>query len=186
MQSSNPWKHTVLALSLTSLGLASADPNHFRFKASTHPLYARQAAAWPYGVIGDSWGSGVSYSTDVLYDNNLDECLRTKESHGPQMEADPNWSGHDPSGLRDAACSGSQLVDIVLGQHQMGKVGDSPNVVVMTSGGNNAGFGHIVDVCIYHSDPTHNYGLPYYKDPTGTGDCAVALAAASAYITDPN
>lgn len=186
MESLNPWKHTIVTLSLTSLGLAGLVPSHSRFEASTHPLYTRDGGAWPYGVIGDSWGSGVSYSTDVLYDDNKDECLRTKESHGPQMEADQNWVGHNPSGLRDAACSGSQLGDIVAGQHQMGKVGDTPAVVVMTSGGNNAGFGHIVDVCIYHSDPTHNYGNPYWSDKDGSGDCAKAIADATEYITNPD
>ena len=153
------------------------------------PLHQRRRslAVWSHGrLMGDSWGSGVSYNTDVLYDDNRDDCLRTKESHGPQMEADQSWVGHDPSGLRDAACSGSQLGDIVAGQHQMGKVGDSPAVVVMTSGGNNAGFGHIVDVCIYHSDPTHNYGNPYWNDPDGSGDCAKALANATEYITNPD
>ena len=166
-------------LSLTSLGVASFLPDTYR------QLHRRDGQAWPYGVVGDSWGSGVSYNNDVLYDNNNDSCLRTKESHGPQMEADSTWIGHDPSGLRDAACSGSNLGDIVKGQQQMGKVGN-PDVVIMTSGGNNAGFGNIVDVCIYHSKPTHYYGNPYWDDPDRSGDCARALDAALEYITDPN
>ncbi len=166
-------------LSLTSLGAASFLPDTY------YQLNRRDGKAWPYGVIGDSWGSGVSYKDDVLYDGNKDDCLRTKESHGPQMEADTAWIGHDPSGLRDAACSGSNLGDIAFGQHQVGKVG-SPDVVIMTTGGNQAGFGTIVDVCIYHSDPTHYYGSPYWNDPKRTGDCAVALDAALEYITNPD
>lgn len=185
MERNIPCRSIVGFLGLVSLGVTSLLPNDFRFESSLQRLSKRDGQAWPYGVIGDSWGSGVSYSTDVLYDDNRDNCLRTKESHGPQMEADQGWVGHDPSGLRDAACSGSQLVDIVQGQHQMGKVG-SPDVVIMTSGGNNAGFGHIVDVCIYHSDPTHNYGNPYWSDKDGSGECAQALAAASDYITNPD
>ncbi|KAL6722230.1 hypothetical protein ACLMJK_001337 [Lecanora helva] len=184
MDAVKPSKSVATFLGLIGLSTASLLPNDFRFESSFQTL-SKRADAWPYGVIGDSWGSGVSYNDDVLYDGNRDNCLRTKESHGPQMEADPNWAGHDPSGLRDAACSGSQLVDIVLGQHQMGKVGN-PDVVIMTSGGNNAGFGHIVDVCIYHSDPTHNYGNPYWSDKDGSGECAKALADATGYITDPN
>ncbi len=164
-------------LSLTSLGAATFLPDTY------YQLDRRDGQAWPYGVIGDSWGSGVSYNDDVLYDGNKDNCLRTSESHGPQMEADNTWIGHDPSGLRDAACSGSILGDIVEGQHQMGKVGN-PDVVIMTSGGNNAGFGNIVDVCIYHSDQAHNYGNPYVNDPDRSGDCAKALDAALEYITD--
>ena len=184
MKSASPSRQIAGYASLIGLGAASLLPNNFRFESTIQRL-SKRADAWPYGVIGDSWGSGVSYSTDVLYDGNRDSCLRTKESHGPQMEADQGWVGHDPSGLRDAACSGSQLGDIVLGQHQMGKVG-SPDVVIMTSGGNNAGFGHIVDVCIYHSDPTHNYGNPYWSDKDGSGDCSKALADASEYIENPD
>ena len=166
-------------LSLTSLCAATFLPDTY------YQLDRRDGQAWPYGVIGDSWGSGVSYNKDVLYDDNKDSCLRTKESHGPQMEADTTWIGHSPSGLRDAACSGSNLGDIVIGQHQMGKVGN-PDVVIMTSGGNNAGFGNIVDVCIYHSDPRHDYGNAYSDDPDRSGECAKALDAALGYIQDPN
>ena len=179
MKSFTNFEHIAAIAGFASLSAASSLPFTY------HALKTRDGQAWPWGVIGDSWGSGVSYSDDVLYDNNLDDCLRTKESHGPQLEADDSWSGHDPSGLRDAACSGSQLVDLHLGQHQMGKVGN-PNMIVMTSGGNNAGFGHIVDVCIYHSDPTHNYGKPYWSDDKKEGECAQAIQGALDYINDPN
>ena len=92
-----------------------------------------------YAVIGDSWGSGVAWNDKTLYDDNKDKCLRTFESHGPQLEADTTWLKGFTSGLRDAACSGSRLIDLELGQRQMTKVGDSPDVIIMTSGGNNAG-----------------------------------------------
>ena len=170
-------------LGLTNLVTAGIIPDVRALKASTEHLITRDASPWPYGVIGDSWGSGVSYNNDVLYDGNLDNCLRTKESHGPQMEADTSWTGSFSSGLRDAACSGSQLVDLAKGGYQMGKVGN-PNVLVMTSGGNNCGFGVIVDVCIYHSNPIMNYGPAYKDDTERTGACAKALDNAQTYITN--
>ena len=179
MKSTTDPKGILGFLSLTGLGAATFPPDIF------YRLDRRDGQAWPSGVIGDSWGSGVSYNTDILYDDNKDDCLRTKESHGPQMEADTTWIGHSPSGLRDAACSGSNLGDIVLGQHQMGKVGN-PDIVIMTSGGNNVGFGNIVDVCIYYSNPQHDYGNPYADDPDRSGECAKALDAALTYIEDPS
>lgn len=179
MKSTPDPKGILGLLNLIGLGAATFLPDTF------YGLDRRDGKAWPWGVIGDSWGSGVSYKTDVLYDNNKDNCLRTKESHGPQMEADTTWIGHNPSGLRDAACSGSNLADIAVGTHQMAKVGN-PDVVIMTSGGNNAHFGNIVDVCIYHSDVRHDYGNPYSSDPDRSGDCAKALDAALAIIEDPN
>ncbi|KAL8676221.1 MAG: hypothetical protein Q9186_007243 [Xanthomendoza sp. 1 TL-2023] len=169
----------ISASSLATLAAASILPNPNVFNPLKNRLAKRDV--WTYGVVGDSWGSGVSYNDDVLLDGNLDNCLRTKESHGPQLDADTSWLGGFQSGLRDAACSGSQFVDLALGAHQMGKVGN-PNLIIMTSGGNNAGFGNIVRACIYHSEPSHDYGKAYKDDTDGTGDCAVALNGATNYI----
>ena len=170
-------KHVFCVLTFVSLITASI------ISAPISRFTRRDASPWPYAVIGDSWGSGVSYNNDVLYDKNLDNCLRTKESHGPQMEADTSWTGSFSSGLKDAACSGSRLFDLAKGGYQMGKVG-TPNVVVMTSGGNNCGFGTIVDVCIYHSVPSINYGPAYADDAGRTGKCAQELDNALNYITN--
>ena len=104
------------ASSLLTLAAASAIPDAGVLNSFKSRFSKRENPPWPYGVIGDSWGSGVSYNDDVLYDNNLDNCLRTKESHGPQLEADTSWTGSFSSGLRDAACSGSQLVDLAKGK----------------------------------------------------------------------
>lgn len=177
MQYSTSAKHLISAWGLTSLAIASIIPDVHHIKTK------RDNPAWPYGVIGDSWASGVSYSEDVLYDTNLDNCLRTKESAGPQMEADTTWTGSFSSGLRDSACSGSQLGDLAKGSYQLGKTG-TPNVVVMTSGGNNCGFGNIVDKCIYHSAPFTNYGPAFADDTDGTGQCVIALNDAMNYITN--
>ncbi|KAK4693501.1 hypothetical protein P7C71_g3919, partial [Lecanoromycetidae sp. Uapishka_2] len=165
-------------------------------KASTIPsdhgppeVAKRQAVitnTWPYGVIGDSWASGVSYNTHVLYDNNSDFCLRTTESHGPQLAANTSWLGSTLiPGLSEAACSGSRLIDLAsaLGQFQIHNV-SNPDVIVMTSGGNNCFFADIVDNCIYHSDPTKKYGPAYADDVGRSGSCAQSLKQAEAYIFD--
>ena len=81
-------KHFLSALSLTNLITANLIRNKDPFRAFIDQFTKRDNPPWPYGVIGDSWGSGVSYKQDVLYDNNTGNCLRTKEAHGPQMEAD--------------------------------------------------------------------------------------------------
>ena len=167
-----PERKVILGLlSLTSLGAAIFLPDTYL------QLDRREGQAWPYGVIGDSCGSGVSYNKNSLYDNNKHNGL-TKECHDPQVEADNIWIGHDLSGLRDTTCSGSNLEDIVLGQHPMEKVAN-PDVVIITSGGNMVGFGNVVDVCIYHFDIRHYYyGNPYEDDPDRMGDHAQALDSA--------
>ena len=55
-------------------------------------------------------------------------------------------------------------------------------MLVMTSGGNDASFGVVTDLCVYHSKPTHNYGPAYKDDKDRTGDCAKALDQSSEYI----
>ena len=176
-------KALPLSLLLNGPAFAGPLPSTIHLEDASLGLTPRAVSPWTYRIIGDSWGSRVSYNQQVLYDGNIGNCLRTKESHGPQMEADTSWTGPYSSDLRDAACSGSQLVDLAKGSYQMGEVGN-PNVVVMTSGGNNAGFGIIVNVCIYHADPNHNYG-PAYKDDDPNnpkGECAKALSDATNYI----
>lgn len=179
--SSTSLTHVLL---LTRLAATSVIPDGKVLRTpSGNRFVSRTNSAWPYGVIGDSWGSGVSYNKTVLFDDNLDSCLRTWESHGPQMDADTSWTGSFSSGLRDAACSGSQLVDLAKGAYQMGKVGN-PDVVVMTSGGNNAGFASVAENCIYHPSPTTNYGPAYGDDSARTGNCAVAIDAAKNSIAN--
>ena len=178
-------KASLLNLVLSGISSASSLLNTSRFQDASMRLTLRDATPWPYGVIGDSWGSGIAYNEEVLYDGNLDNCLRTKESHGPQMESDTSWTGAYSSGLRDAACSGSTFLDFAKGHHQMGKVGN-PDVVIMTSVGNNARFGLIVDFCVYHANSRHNYG-PAYKDDdlnNPKGDCALALKWTTNYINE--
>ncbi|KAL9123954.1 MAG: hypothetical protein Q9217_006670 [Psora testacea] len=181
MESSLSMKHLIGVLSLTNLVGASIIPEIKPIRSPSSQLTTRDKPAWPYGVIGDSWGSGVAYKDEVLYDKNLDHCLRTSESHGPQLEGDNTWLGDWSSGLRDAACSGSRLFDLAKGGYQMGKVG-KPNVVVMTSGGNNCDFGVIVENCVYHPDPLRAYGPAYANDKDRVGECAKALDGASNYI----
>ncbi|KAL8866684.1 MAG: hypothetical protein Q9174_006152, partial [Haloplaca sp. 1 TL-2023] len=129
-------------------------------------LNTRAGPLWSYAVIGDSWAAGIAYNPESTYDNNRDQCLRSSEAHGPQLEEDDSWKGAFSSELRDAACSGSGLGDIAIGRNEMESVG-KPELIIMTSGGNNAGFAPIVDPCIYHSDFRHNYGPAFADDPDG-------------------
>lgn len=101
------------------------------------------------------------------------------------MEADNQWSGFQKSTLKDAACSGGTLGDIVKGGNQIGEV-ENPNVLVMTSGGNQAKRGDIVEACIFHPDPFHYHGAAFKDDNDETGDCAKALRNALNYTVDPD
>ena len=105
-------KHFLGVSSLTNFVTANVTRDYDPCSAPTDQFTRRDNLRWPYAAIGDSLRSGVAYNQDALYNNNLDDCLRMKDFHGPQMEADTTWTGSFSSGLRDAACSGSRLVDL--------------------------------------------------------------------------
>ena len=136
-------------------------------------------------VLGDSWASGVAYSSATAYDNNKDNCLRITEAYGPQLEKNQTWLQQGTTlSFNFAACSGSRLVDIVKGRKQMSNLKSPTDVIVMTVGGNNAKFFDIASNCIYHQmeSPTFSYGNPYEDDPDRSGLCAKSIDASKTYI----
>ena len=137
-------------------------------------------------VLGDSWASGVAYSNSTAYDNNKDNCLRITEAYGPQLEKNQTWLQPGTTySFNFAACSGSRLVDISKGREQMSSLQSHTDVIVMTVGGNDAGFYDIASNCIYHQDPetpSFNYGNPYEDDPDRSGLCAKSIDASKEYI----
>ena len=99
----------------------------------------RDATPWTWGYVGDSWASGVAYSSDSSYDGNAGGCLRYDEAAGPQLSRNTEWWGSKSeykSDFRDAACSGSILKNIFLENGQIQQTGN-PNLVILTAGGNN-------------------------------------------------
>jgi hypothetical protein len=58
------------------------------------------------------------------YDKNKDGCKRVNHGYAVQLEDDFPAGTAEPR-LEFAACSGSQLVDMVYGQQQMGKLSDT-------------------------------------------------------------
>ena len=147
-----------------------------------HSLAKRGTFQW--GVVGDSWASGVAYLDSNAYDNNTSGCMRTTESYGAQLVKDTSWTNGWTKDFSFPACSGSALVDIAKGQKQIENLGSSPKLAVMTSGGNNALFYRVVDSCIYHSEKSRNYGLPYADDVNKTNDCAMAINNSTTYINN--
>jgi hypothetical protein len=127
--------------------------------------------------MGDSWSSGVSYSSKTRYKDSA-TCYRTNEAWGAQMEDDSTWT-EKPQHFRFAACAGDKLNNLTT--NQIVDAGN-PQLIVSTAGGNNAFFGQNVDDCIYHGTPTTDYGPPYDKDPEGKGACKKSLKKTQDYI----
>lgn len=137
---------------------------------------------YTFAVLGDSFASGVSYKKSVEYDHNKDSCWRSTDTHGVQMKNNNHWT---TKGIRFdfAACSGTRMVDMAKGQHPQINQTSDPDLVIMTIGGNNAGFFDVVDGCVYHSNFGADYGPPYDKDPQRKGKCAQAIDFAKNYIS---
>ncbi|KAL9107551.1 MAG: hypothetical protein Q9227_007551 [Pyrenula ochraceoflavens] len=138
---------------------------------------ARPPSKFEWGVIGDSWTSGVAYSTDTQYDGNAGGCSRTNEAWPAQMAQDTSWTNLEQE-FSFQGCAGKKFEDM---KGQMSNTG-SPRVVLGTMGGNNALFGQIVDDCILHANPLKKYGNRYDHDTDGTGECKKSLQAAGNYI----
>ena len=135
-----------------------------------------------FGVLGDSWASRVAFNKRTEYDGNAGNCFRSTDTYGVQMAADDSWAGSNPN-FNFTACSGSHVSDVAGGvDSQLSKVSD-PDLLILTTGGNDAGFFDVVDSCVYVSTD-RDYGLPYYKDPDRTGACAKAIDRATDTVTN--
>ncbi|KAI0406386.1 hypothetical protein F4802DRAFT_113713 [Xylaria palmicola] len=80
-------KFLVLGLLPTALG------SPVTLGSSENPINERDNS-FVWGSVGDSWASGVSYSTTqhTDYDDDKYGCHRWKDSYGPIMERDTTWT----------------------------------------------------------------------------------------------
>lgn len=150
--------------------------------SSSRLLTKRDTFQW--GVIGDSFASGVAYLESNTYDQNNGGCLRTTEAYGAQLEGDNRWQNGNTAVFDFAACSASKLGDMAHEGGQIIHTGSAPDLVIMTAGGNNAGFFGVADACVLHSTKGQNYGPNYADDTSRTGACAKAIDASTKYIKD--
>ncbi|MCJ1372821.1 hypothetical protein MMC20_004046 [Loxospora ochrophaea] len=175
---------TSHSFSISALSLISSVAAGIVQQAA-NALSKRDTFQW--GSIGDSYASGVAYLQSVTYDNNAGNCLRTTDAYAYQLKNDVSWMNGWTEYFTWTACSGSRLVDM---QYQILGVGSSPRLVTMSAGGNDgggnplAGFFNVADSCLFLSNPNNDYGLPYNQDTNRTGQCAQAIDATKAYLTN--
>lgn len=117
-------------------------------------------APFPYPVdyvaLGDSYSSGVGTG---VYDPASGACARSPQSYPSLWAAE-----HHPTGFEFAACSGARTTDVLA--TQISALQSGTGLVTITIGGNDAGFGPVLQTCtIATSDRT----------------CAAAVDAAEAF-----
>jgi hypothetical protein len=54
-------------------------------------ITARDEPVLSWGSLGDSWNSGIAWSSETSWDNNRAGCLRAKRAYTGQMIDDRSW-----------------------------------------------------------------------------------------------
>jgi lysophospholipase L1-like esterase len=93
--------------------------------------------AGDYVALGDSYSSGVGTG---VYDAASGACARSPLSYPPLWAAE-----HHPASFGFVACSGARTADVVASQ--ISALQPSTDLVTITIGGNDAGFGPVLQTC---------------------------------------
>ncbi len=98
-----------------------------------------------YVALGDSYSSGVGTG---VYDSASGACSRSPLSYPPLWAAE-----HRPASFGFVACSGARTADVRA--NQISALQQGTDLVTITIGGNDAGFGAVVQTCtVAESDRT--------------------------------
>jgi lysophospholipase L1-like esterase len=90
-----------------------------------------------YVALGDSYSSGVGTG---VYDAASGACARSPLSYPPLWAAK-----HHPASVGFVACSGAKTADVLA--NQIPALQPSTDLVTITIGGNDAGFGPVLQTC---------------------------------------
>jgi lysophospholipase L1-like esterase len=100
-------------------------------------LQAPVVEAVDYVALGDSYSSGVGTG---VYDAASGACQRSPLSYPPLWVAE-----HHPASFRFVACSGATTTDVRA--NQISALQPTTGLVTITIGGNDAGFGPVLQTC---------------------------------------
>ena len=124
---------TAAAQAPSSTDRARAAVNATGGRASQAPV----VKAGHYVALGDSYSSGVGTG---VYDTASGACQRSPLSYPPLWVAQ-----HHPASFAFVACSGAKTADVRA--NQIPALQPTTEVVTITIGGNDAGFGPVLQTC---------------------------------------
>jgi lysophospholipase L1-like esterase len=113
-----------------------------------------------YVALGDSYAAGQGAGP------YLDECFRSENAYS-ELADDLKTVKF----VSNAACSGRTTQDVV--KYQLGQLNRKTELVTITAGGNNLGFGNLANYC----------GAVAFGDSTAVAACQAASAYAEAQLT---
>jgi lysophospholipase L1-like esterase len=116
---------------------------------------ARAASAVHYVALGDSYSSGVGAGS------TSGSCDQSPSAYAAL------WAkANSPASFTFAACGGATTSDVI--NSQLSSLSTSTTLVSITIGGNDVGFGNIMETCVLHS----------------TSSCENVISAAEKYAND--
>ena len=142
----------VLGVAMATVPVATANPTTITDGGTGlavktgdgHVFQAPVARAVSYVALGDSYSSGVGTG---VYDPARKACARSPLSYPPR------WAEQHPANLGFVACSGAKTADVLA--NQISTLQPSTELVTITVGGNDAGFGPVLQTCtVARSDRT--------------------------------
>ena len=117
---------------------SSADHAMWAVNATGGPVsQAPVVEAVDYVALGDSYSSGVGTG---VYDAASGACQRSPLSYPPLWVAE-----HHPASFEFVACSGAKTADVRA--NQISALKPTTDMVTITIGGNDAGFGPVLQTC---------------------------------------
>jgi lysophospholipase L1-like esterase len=116
-----------------------------------------------YAALGDSYAAGQGAGP------YLDNCFRSDNAYSELADALKTVKV-----ATNSACTGNKTQDVV--ETQLGQLNRKTDLVTITAGGNNIGFGDIVGYCLT--------AVQYPTNPAAAQACGLATANASALIGD--
>jgi lysophospholipase L1-like esterase len=129
-----------------SIGLITAIPAH-------------AASSVNYVALGDSYSSGVGAGN---YISSSGGCDRSTNAYPEQWD-----NVNAPASFVSVACSGATMADVRTSQ--VSALSRGTTLVSLTIGGNDAGFSHVMEICVLES----------------TNSCLSAVAAAKSFVAGP-
>ncbi|MEV4443451.1 SGNH/GDSL hydrolase family protein [Streptomyces sp. NPDC049577] len=127
---------SLSALLLTGTAAQAATP--------PGPHHPATASGVEYVALGDSYSSGLGAGA---YDPASDECMRSSHAYPARWAA-----AHAVTSFRFTACSGATTGDVI--GSQLGPLTNRTDLVSITAGGNDAGFGDVMTTCVTSPEKT--------------------------------
>jgi lysophospholipase L1-like esterase len=145
----------------------------FSFAAPSPALFAVSTASAPpdrpdsnnifakFVALGDSYASGIGAGVRYTGGDGNRSCNRFEGAYSFKLKDNPRVRAASFDFL---SCSGSRAIDIE--RNQVPNINQAADFITLTVGGNNVGFGNVVNACVYRFMGSFGDGCDKVLDDT--------------------